>query len=91
MQCRTCKTDYSFKGRLEFRARCTNCDTPLHVCLQCAFYDTSAYNSCKETKAERVVEKGRENRCEYFSPGEGTDSGQVGAADSEKAFDDLFS
>jgi hypothetical protein len=32
----------------------------------CFFYDPQVYNECKETNAERVVEKEKANYCDYF-------------------------
>jgi hypothetical protein len=34
--------------------------------LNCRFHDPDAYNQCRETPAERVVDKDRSNFCEYF-------------------------
>lgn len=90
MLCRKCNTEHDFTGRLEFRARCRQCDTALHVCLQCAYHDRAAYNGCREPKAERVVDKERENRCEYFSPGAQVALDSSTAPAAKKAFDDLF-
>ena len=39
------------------------------MCLNCRFHDPNAYNECRESSAERVRERDRANRCEYFSPG----------------------
>ena len=90
MKCIKCGKEYDFSGRLPFRARCESCDSALHVCVQCRFYDTSAYNSCRESRAERVVEKSRENRCEYFAPLEGEGSQKDSGEDHKRKFDDLF-
>jgi len=46
---------------------CVSCDADVKVCLNCAFFDDSAYNECHETEAERVVEKDRSNFCEFFN------------------------
>ena len=90
MKCRQCGTEFKTQGRVLFRERCSNCDAALHVCLQCSFFDTAAYNGCREPKAERLVEKDRENRCEYFNPGDGVQSPESGKDGAKKAFDDLF-
>jgi len=90
MFCSSCSSQYKIVGRLEFRARCTECDNPLHSCVNCNFFDEGAYNKCRENKAERVVEKVRENRCEYFQP-----AAEKKQTTSDKnptqTFDDLFS
>jgi len=66
MWCRACSKEVSIAGRVPFRERCPHCDAALHSCVNCRFHDSAAYNSCREPKAERQVEKQRENRCEYF-------------------------
>jgi len=57
--------------RVGFRDECEGCGRALHVCRNCGFYDTSYNNACRETQAERVVDKERFNFCEYFAPGSG--------------------
>lgn len=50
-------------GRKE---RCPFCDNDLRCCLNCRFYDKQVYNQCRESQAERVLDKDRSNFCEYF-------------------------
>ena len=45
------------------------------------FYDPAYNNQCRETMAERVVDKERSNFCEYFAPA----AGLAGAAASMPA------
>lgn len=47
---------------------CPHCSASLHACVYCAFYDTMSHNSCRETQAERVIDKERSNFCDYFKP-----------------------
>jgi len=55
--------------RVGFRDTCDRCGADLHVCNNCAFHDPSAYNECRESSSERVSDRERANRCDYFSPG----------------------
>jgi hypothetical protein len=50
-------------GRQE---ECPQCYASLHCCKMCTFYDTSAYNDCKEPMANRVLEKEKANFCDFF-------------------------
>jgi hypothetical protein len=68
MQCWKCKTEVDAKQRIGFRDYCPVCDRALHACLNCDFYDPSHNNQCREPMAERVVDKDRQNFCEYFGP-----------------------
>jgi hypothetical protein len=75
--------------RIGFREACDGCGLDLHACRNCRFHDPSAYNECREPNAERVGERERANRCDYFAPGEG--GGAAGAAGSDRAkLDALF-
>lgn len=54
---------------------CPFCQADLRCCLNCRFYDERVYNRCRESQAERVLDKDRSNFCEYFL---------FGAANSER-------
>lgn len=75
MRCRGCAREVGPASgeRIGFSEACPACATDLHSCLHCAHHDPSAYNECRESSAERVAERGRANRCEYFRPGESGD------------------
>jgi len=45
---------------------CPYCYANLHSCKMCDFYDTSAYNECRENSADRIVEKEKANFCDFF-------------------------
>lgn len=68
MNCWRCGNTIDSKERIGFHAHCERCDRPLHVCRNCSFYDSAYNNQCRETMAERVVDKERENFCDYFAP-----------------------
>ena len=93
MRCFSCNALIELPSgeRIGFSDRCERCDADLHVCLNCQFHDPSAYNECRESSAERVSERERSNRCEYFSPGDREAGGGGGARDAARAaLDDLF-
>ena len=48
------------------QAQCPFCGADLHICHNCVFYEPGIYNDCRESQAERVVEKSRSNFCDYF-------------------------
>ena len=55
--------------RVGFRDECERCGADLHVCRNCAHHDPAAYNECRESSTERVDDRERANRCEWFRPG----------------------
>jgi hypothetical protein len=68
MNCWKCGHRVETIERIGFHAHCPQCDRPLHVCRDCSLYDPAYNNQCRETMAERVVDKERSNFCEYFAP-----------------------
>ena len=75
-------------GRTEV---CDSCGADLHACVQCAHYDESSYNECREPQADRVVDKERSNFCEYFSMSSTGRRAKDGTKkEALKKLDDLF-
>lgn len=78
--------------RVGFRDACARCGADLHACRNCAHYDAGAYNECREPQAERVADRERANRCDWFAPAAGPSDGR--AADprtgARAALDALF-
>ena len=56
--------DDFFVGR---QSQCPSCEADLHCCLNCSFYEIGEYNDCRESQAERVLDKSRSNFCDFFS------------------------
>lgn len=65
--CHHCRKELDIGLKVGRRDTCPYCDADLHICLNCIFYDTVSYNQCRETQAERVVDKERSNFCDYFN------------------------
>ena len=94
MRCHACQHEVELAAgeSVGFRAECDACGADLHVCLNCAHHDASAYNECREPSAERVHDRDRANRCDYFRPGsnEGAGSADDERAKAKAALDALF-
>ena len=45
---------------------CTLCKADLHVCLTCRHYNPLINDSCREDRAEFVLDKDKANFCDYF-------------------------
>jgi len=65
--CHHCGNEIAFTDRVGRGDTCPFCNSEAHCCLNCLYYDPSAYNECHETNADRVLEKDRANFCDYFS------------------------
>ena len=65
-RCHACGKELQVERKVGRSENCPHCRADLHVCLNCSFYSPGAYNDCRESQAERVVEKKRSNFCDYF-------------------------
>lgn len=95
LTCFNCKKSLSFADFVPFKDTCEKCNSDVHCCKNCKFYDPSAYNSCKEPQAERVLEKERSNFCDLFRASE-DNSAQKGSSlnnqqsSAKSKLEDLF-
>ena len=64
--CHNCGEAWTLAGQPGRGESCMNCRADLRVCLNCAFYDPSVAQQCRERRAEPVMEKHIGNFCEYF-------------------------
>ena len=92
MDCHACQSEIPIAGgdSLGFRDECDRCRADLHVCLNCIHHDLSAYNECKESNAERVFDRNRANRCDYFRPRTGSRDANVQKDNAMEALESLF-
>lgn len=93
LSCNSCNfaIELASGERIGYRDTCSACDADLHVCWNCAHHDSSAYNECRESSAERVGDRVRANRCDYFTAGDA--QGGMGAQTRQRdksALDELF-
>ena len=58
---------------------CEQCGRDTHVCKNCEHHDRAYNNECRESSADRVVEKEKSNFCDYFKA-----SGRAGGSAPEK-------
>lgn len=88
--CFQCQTVNESHDRVGLRDECSKCRSDLHCCKNCQFFDPKVYNECKESQAERVQEKERFNRCDYFQPSNSLGGVQSGKNDLLSAAEALF-
>ena len=92
MVCQACQTEIPLAAgeSVGFRDACDRCRADLHVCLNCVHHDTTAYNECHESNSERILDKDRANRCEYFRPTSRTQTTDGGRTDALADLENLF-
>ena len=69
---------------------CPKCGRDTKTCKGCEFYDRTQNNECRESQAERVVDKERSNFCDYFRPKAGAGTGAATKDAVKAAADALF-
>jgi len=93
MRCFACDDSIELAAgeRVGFRDSCDRCGGDLHVCRNCSHHDPGCYNECRESSSERVGDRERANRCEYFVPSDRGGGEAAAAAEAGKArLEDLF-
>ncbi len=68
ISCHAChKTlDLEPNAKIMKSEECPYCYADIRCCKMCEFHDPSAYNECRETQAERILEKDKSNFCDFF-------------------------
>jgi len=64
--CHHCKNQVETGDKIGRQETCSHCRYDLHVCYNCQHYDPKSYNDCRESQADRVLEKDKANFCDYF-------------------------
>lgn len=92
MHCHACQSEIPLATgeSIGFRDVCDRCGADLHVCLSCTHHDPSAYNECRESSAERILDRDRANRCEYFRPASGLGSEEGTRSSALSDLEELF-
>jgi hypothetical protein len=92
MHCAACGAGVELASgeRVGFRDECPRCRADLHSCRNCAHHDPGAYNECREPGAERVADRERANRCDWFAPNAATGRAPDPRAGAKSALDALF-
>lgn len=68
VKCFSCHnlTELEIGKKILRHEECPTCGASMHSCKMCKYYDQSAYNECRESIAERIVDKEKPNFCEFF-------------------------
>ena len=88
--CHACKKVLELEDKVGRQQTCPECSAYLRCCLNCRFYDASAYNECREPQADRVVDKEQGNFCDYFEPTTDNHQQETAADEAKQALDSLF-
>lgn len=78
-KCYKCATELhlSDTSNIARSEECPKCYVSIRSCMMCEFYDTNAYNECREPMAERILNKEKSNFCDHYKLGSGIDKEAV--------------
>lgn len=79
--CHHCGAPVDPKLGIGRRDACLQCRWDLHCCRNCDFYAPGYNNDCRESEAERQVDKDAGNFCDFFRF-TGARAGGAGGAES---------
>jgi hypothetical protein len=89
--CYNCGKEIVLEDKVYRQSTCSKCESYLHCCLNCRFYDERAFHQCKEPEVRYVKEKDSANFCTYFEPSDAKrGAANSRADDARKKLDDLF-
>ena len=69
---------------------CEKCGKDTHVCKNCEHYDRTMNNECRESSADRNVEKEKSNFCDFFKPSDRAGGSAKSLNDMKAAAEALF-
>lgn len=90
VSCYSCGQALQIDGIVGRRETCPSCGRDLRCCKNCDFYDVTCYNECRESSAERVVEKEASNFCGFFRITEEKQKEISRADESKRKLEELF-
>ena len=94
-RCNTCGQQRISLDEPTVDETCGKCNSDLHTCGNCRFFDTTTTWECRENIPARVAGKHARNECTFFQPKMvkdlAADKGRILTPDdARKAFDALF-
>jgi hypothetical protein len=95
LRCFQCSADAGSIDGLGSLSKCGSCGAALHVCRNCANFDTGARWECRAPITDPVLDKTAANDCAFFKANTvldatGRRSGGSTPTDARAAFDNLF-
>jgi hypothetical protein len=68
MICYRCGTEIEVDNKPFRRDECPKCQSYLHCCKNCQFYDPTAFQECREPGVTKVKDKEMANMCGFMRP-----------------------
>jgi hypothetical protein len=65
--CYACGKKLIIKEFIDRESICRYCQSYIHCCYNCKFYNLGVPDQCSESQADFVSDKSKANFCEYFA------------------------
>lgn len=91
-RCARCGSKQTVSDGIRPEATCSSCQTDLHTCTNCRYFDTGAVNECRAEISVPISKKSTRNECELYEPKEAKEvaSSESEPSDPKSEFDSLF-
>ncbi len=89
--CNFCKQEVEvYDGRVGRQDTCPNCNSFLHICKNCRFWDPNAHNECLETTTAFIRDREAPNFCASFQMKKYDEKPLTSDQDAKAKLDALF-
>jgi len=91
-RCARCGAQQTVSAELAPAATCSSCQSDLHSCTNCRYFDSGVLNECRAEIVVRIARKSTRNECDLFDPKAAQEvaSDEAKPSDAKAAFDALF-
>jgi hypothetical protein len=98
IRCSNCSAIIETVGNVAFTDQCKKCESDLHSCKNCRYFDPGARFECQKPIEARIPKKGERNMCMQFAVKVSVEKQQPKEVEMKKeiissgrkAFEDLF-
>lgn len=90
MNCQKCGQEILLDRKVFRQDTCPQCNSYLHNCYNCRYYERNAHHECRETQADLVHDKDMGNFCDYFEPAAVQQKASSAADETRRKLDQLF-
>lgn len=68
LKCVKCRERNEIVGKIKPASECSRCETALHSCAHCEYFDLKADRQCQKSISIGVDDKEAANNCDHYSP-----------------------
>lgn len=91
LTCHHCQHSWPVSPPITRAEECPSCRRDAKVCLNCRFYQATAYRECQESQAGWIKDKEKGNFCDYFEARQGSGGARPKDSSAKADLEALFS